>query len=57
MKALVVNNCYYAFNDYYYLKGDIVEVTELDSDKHDYVIYYDDGVMDYIPKSSVEILT
>ncbi|MEI2465029.1 hypothetical protein [Niallia taxi] len=57
MKALVTQNCYYAFNDYYYLKGDIVDVTELESNKHDYVIYYDDGVMDYIPKSSVEILT
>lgn len=55
MRAVVINDCHYAFNDYDYQKGDIVEVTEIGEFESDYAIYYEE-IMDWIPKKSVEII-
>ncbi|WP_175076447.1 hypothetical protein [Bacillus glycinifermentans] len=55
MKAVVIKDCHNAFNDYDYTIGDIIEVTELEKFKSDYVIYYSES-LDWIPKDSVEII-
>ncbi|MER2006316.1 MAG: hypothetical protein ABS939_02590 [Psychrobacillus sp.] len=56
MKAIVVNNCHYAFNTHDYWRDEVIEVEEINEEESDYYVLLEDGEVDYIPKDSVELI-
>jgi hypothetical protein len=56
MRGILKDNYDNPLNEYPYVKDQIVEIVELDGFEHVYAVYYENGVLDWIPKILVKVI-
>lgn len=59
LKGKMIENWDSDINDFTYIKGQIVDITELESFKDSYAVYHnlvESNILDWIPKDMVEVI-